>query len=685
MASGGDNGGGGAPYHNDVALLQSARSWRWQRRAGVRGRDPIGAATNSAGTPQCGPEDLADATPASTQQANTEDDIAVLSLRCVPDAPSKRRRLRGKQASEDYPAPRAAYVCELSDQPGSCTDGLREAGDENATQDTWRTRWRQRCDARKYAVRLGVCGEILSMLPINDLVEPRLAELRAQLARSCEASLDSGRVRKFVASLTNAELQAYYGRCIDIAKASEQPPAMIERLQEMAGGGAGEDSAPGTRVEDVVRPDRVSSVLLTFNGPWGELQPEMVVELRQSDRRLLDMQRLRADRGVQELWADAVSFARAAAGTLQMAAWSLSLEVSSGERSASAEPPSRGDRLHLHMFCAFSFKGPKKQQWPVFRTSQPHLSRPSLVGGRSRGRYAQSRQGQGHYYCLAPKTSQVLSASSDQPKFLSGVRTNWILALYSEGKMCADSAISEIVRCRRDVARSVAAVRAAENAAEESTLAALVRSAQLAEQHQRRPRIYIPAVEVDFLGQFDAFMGRRRFLILTGPSGFGKTDYVRNLASDPAVRARIRATAVQPAGACERPAAFPAHGGGVELLEVSAGGATNVLPDIRELSPLRHGWLLVDELSPSMVAAHRRLFQGKVGWTNLSASATNMYAHKVCAWGIRMVGTANDWRELSAALSLEDRAWLAENSIVVDVVRPLWQQVDDEPEPTSPP
>jgi hypothetical protein len=105
---------------------------------------------------------------------------------------------------------------------------------------------------------------------------------------------------------------------------------------------------------------------------------------------------------------------------------------------------------------------------------------------------------------------------------------------------------------------------------------------------------------------------------------------------------------------------------------VSARGDGQTLPDVKDLSPLRQGWLLVDEITPVLVIKNRRFFQGKSGWTNISGSATNVYAKRVLSWGVRIIGTANDWRERSAALDPESRRWLCANSIVADVKRPLW-------------
>jgi hypothetical protein len=420
--------------------------------------------------------------------------------------------------------------------------------------------------------------------------------------------------------------------------------------------------------DKLVRPERVSSVLLTFNGRWGLLPAHMAFPTNTAAALAAGISALRVDPWCIDLWRRVQDFVALTGGSLSMSSWSCALEVS--ENSGTA--PGMCERVHFHMFCAFRIRGPKLADWPSFEGSQPHLSRPAVCGGRSRGRHASAMQGQGHYYCLAPKTSSLFSCSSDQPKLASFVRTNWIVALYAEGKMTAASAVSEVVKYRRDVSRTLAGITAAESAADELALGSLVARVERAEQELRRPRVYLPLVEVVFLGQFERFAGRRKFLVLTGPSGLGKTDYVRSLVADETIRRRI---ADSTSRRSDQPddSIPPAHGGGVELLEVSSHGSGETLPDVKDLSPLKFGWLLVDEVTPQLVINNRRLFQGKSGWTNISASATNVYARRVCSWGIRIIGTCNDWHERSAMLVQEDRQWLVQNSIVVDVDGPLWR------------
>jgi hypothetical protein len=279
---------------------------------------------------------------------------------------------------------------------------------------------------------------------------------------------------------------------------------------------------------------------------------------------------------------------------------------------------------------------------------------------------------QGHYYCLAPKVSSIFSATT-APPFSGpwGIRTSWVYTLYADGKMTAAQAKSEVVKYRRDVGRLLHQIDEAERAVSAQQLQWLLRDVDLAQAARALPRRRVPVIEDLFLSQFHVFRDRRKFLVLTGPSGMGKTEYIRALAKDADIIAGIRARSLPyrqqwlTPGGCPFP---PGEG----LMKVSVAGGASQLPDIRELSPLKHAWLFVDEGTPDMALQHRRLFQGKSGCASAGQSAKNCHAYVVVSWGVRIVICCNDWCERSAALSPTGKEWLACNAIVVDVSEPLW-------------
>jgi len=243
--------------------------------------------------------------------------------------------------------------------------------------------------------------------------------------------------------------------------------------------------------------------------------------------------------------------------------------------------------------------------------------------------------------------------------------------------MTAEQAKSEIIKYRRDVGRVLQQIDQAERAASAQQLQWLLRDVDITQSLRALPRRHIPLVDDIFLQQFHSFRDRRKFLVLTGPSGMGKTEYICALAKDEHIIAGIRARSSPYREQWHKPGGCP-FPPGEGLMEVSVAGGASQLPDIRELSPLRHAWLFVDEGTPEMVLQHRRLFQGKSGCASAGQSATSCHAYTVVSWGVRIVVCCNDWFERSAELSPTGKDWLNCNAVVVEVTEPLWRANADE-------
>ena len=78
----------------------------------------------------------------------------------------------------------------------------------------------------------------------------------------------------------------------------------------------------------------------------------------------------------------------------------------------------------------------------------------------------------------------------------------------------------------------------------------------------------------------------------------------------------------------------------------------------------------MDEASPEMALRQRLLLQGLPDWVALDCSTTNCHAYKVLASGMQFVICSNTWTtEVNGLKYLEDRKWLHDNSIVVEIGR----------------
>ena len=95
-------------------------------------------------------------------------------------------------------------------------------------------------------------------------------------------------------------------------------------------------------------------------------------------------------------------------------------------------------------------------------------------------------------------------------------------------------------------------------------------------------------------------------------------------------------------------------------------------PDLRGLLSLFHRFILMDEASPKMVIAQKKLFQCPATEVLLGCSTTNCHAYEVFVSGIGMIVCSNTWSEEIATMSPADQDWLAANSIYMKVSSPLF-------------
>lgn len=139
-----------------------------------------------------------------------------------------------------------------------------------------------------------------------------------------------------------------------------------------------------------------------------------------------------------------------------------------------------------------------------------------------------------------------------------------------------------------------------------------------------KPRCYIAQVEEEWLPSLGNLMKTRlKMLVLDGPSHTGKTFYARQLA--------------------EKKEFF---------FETNCAGKKE--PDVTGLCATKHRIALFDECHAEVVLSNR-------------------WAKRVNTWGLGIVVASNNWEAQVAAIpSPEGRAWLKDNTLVINVARPLW-------------
>jgi hypothetical protein len=154
---------------------------------------------------------------------------------------------------------------------------------------------------------------------------------------------------------------------------------------------------------------------------------------------------------------------------------------------------------------------------------------------------------------------------------------------------------------------------------------------------QVRQFIHVPQLS-EFQDQFKTIRSRYKFLVVTGASQTGKTVWASHIT-----------------GKTE------------EVFYVNCAQCPE--PDLRGLT-VAHKVVLLDEASPSMILGQKLLIQGPPEWVGLGCSTTNCHAYKVFVSGIQFVVCSNKWTSEVAELKVhEDREWLEDNSIVVEIGR----------------
>ena len=140
----------------------------------------------------------------------------------------------------------------------------------------------------------------------------------------------------------------------------------------------------------------------------------------------------------------------------------------------------------------------------------------------------------------------------------------------------------------------------------------------------------------------EAIPKKKKFLVLEGESGLGKTEFVKGLF-------------------------------GVEnTLELNCANC-GVHPDLRRSDVDRHQCVLFDEGTVAMVSANRKLFQAPASWVDMGHSPTGRDVYHVFLNDAVLVISSNRWSEQVNQLRLQsDRDWIEKNQVLVVVTGPMY-------------
>ena len=388
---------------------------------------------------------------------------------------------------------------------------------------------------------------------------------------------------------------------------------------------------------------RSSSVLLTWNlpddfvdvsGVMSEGEPTASSEGEPTASLDEVVERLRGNSNVAKAWQQALDHGRScmqAAGGDDIA---ICLEVCPQTLQLQKKI-----RLHVHAFIKshgtplavrqvykFDFAGGVRAH---FATS---LAGSSFTKGRS--------QWSGFLYCcLRQKKGTVFAEATKQPFKGFLVNPTWIMNLVQGNKLGIDCARQLLVQCV-NASRHIKDLEAYDEEMEKLAVREMALDAARQLGGTLKAQKTYPKVQA-FLNQFKKPRHRYKFLVLAGPSRVGKTAFARSL--------------------CEP---------GMEIVEVNC--ASGAEPNLKAYRFRKHGLILFDEVEAEQVAAQRKLFQAQASPVQLACSSTNCFSYEVFVWRKKLVLASNNWHSSMARLNAPDQDWILANSIVLDVLEPMW-------------
>ena len=380
------------------------------------------------------------------------------------------------------------------------------------------------------------------------------------------------------------------------------------------------------------------SILFTYIGEWG-LLPDIKVALADSDEMVRPWKRvvdeLRATKKVQDLWAEFEQHCQKLSRFLSDITWVCCMEL-----CMETFRKERRVRLHGHVFLR---RATSKMEFHdtmdiiMFREGAPCVS--ERLGGASRSVAA---SWQGAFYCQCPKIGGLFSSGNISPFTGYPVNGDWVFNLVQQDKIEYDDAKELIVRSGRGLARRLQDLNTWRTARTEITSRDYIVAAQRQHEASNSPWRVIELVDKWKEKNTQPMMRRKKILVLVGPTGTGKTEYVKALFG-------------------------PQH-----VLELNAAGMLH--PCLRQFDPDVHRCILWDEAEAILIAQNRKLFQCPAAFVELGFSPGGHLTYPVMVSKAVMVVCTNRWDEQLEMLAPGDRKWIEGNSVVVRVATPLWCQ-----------
>ena len=247
------------------------------------------------------------------------------------------------------------------------------------------------------------------------------------------------------------------------------------------------------------------------------------------------------------------------------------------------------------------------------------------------------------YYLLCPKIGKVFSDSNKRHFKDFPVSGEWIFSMLQSMKMETEDARKELVLVGKGLCMKMTDLEKLVQVRREQKIWARIDAVQKKIAEGSLAFKNYPVVDAWKEQATKPYQRRKQFLVLEGPSGVGKTEFVRGLF------------------------------GADALLELNCANCSAV-PDLRTFNYDLHKVLLFDEAPLTMVLKNRKLFQAPCCLLDLGHSPTGRDVYRIWLNDAVLVIASNRWtEELEAVESESDRAWIKANQVWVFVKESMFQ------------
>ena len=394
-------------------------------------------------------------------------------------------------------------------------------------------------------------------------------------------------------------------------------------------------------METMTKPElRRCAAMGTWNGKWLENDPEYTRFLANASSNVdIEVQEMLQVLSVQRLISRFEAFLVERCAKLGYNKWSYVFELSMKSEDLG--------RVHIHAYWHTNKEAETKPFVGTLGAWTFEGSKPFLKPNTTNGKYYQQAVDRGHYYCQCCKIGR-LSGHTNYPKYEDYVvQQKWVIQMWQRRKLSHSGARKEVVGARGHTAsymKEIDTIEQLELKVEIEQEKAII-DAMLARAF--RPSRFIEEVELWMLqysrdGPFSIWgvASRFKFLVLTGPSSLGKTQFAKKL--------------------------FGEH----QTLTI---GCQNVsTPFLKDYNRKKHKAIIFDEVSSQCIHGNKAIFQANNDVVLLGQTPSAEYVYRVFLYGVAMICCCNDWMEgIDRGSAAEE--WLLTNSIVYDCTRRMWQ------------